>query len=59
MDVLVVTKRYPIVMKLVMRFHHMSLKVVEFMIEFYRESSRMIRLVWKPHNMKCHTCMSQ
>ena len=37
-DGLIVSKRYPRVVKLEMGLHHKSLKVMEFMIELHHES---------------------
>ena len=59
MNVLVVTKKSPEVVKLIMGFHHRSLEVVELMMENHYGNLGVMRLELRPHHIDSYICVSK
>ena len=58
MNVRVVIKRCPRVVKLMIELYHGNLKVIEFMIEYYHRSPGMVKLVLRPYYIDSHIYVS-
>ena len=52
------TKKSPMVVKVIAWLHHKNFKVVEFVMELYHGSAEVVRLVLRPHYIDFHFYVS-